>query len=304
MKKNIALLSICLLAAFVLAGSASAVTISLNGGSTIALGQGNVVISGTCNGSTLNVPLVLTQGGKSIQLAVATTPDNGPSNAYVGFANFPLNVDDGFVTGSATLTAVCPEGNASVDITLVDPDPAVVPLGTSLNFSGNSTLNSNFGISGVCGTNPAGSNVSFTVTQNGITTNLGSTTTVGTGGNFSANFNLGSGFVAGPAIITATCPGTGNVITSAVNFVDPNATNNTNNNNTGTGTGTTNNTNTGSTTGTTSGASTTTGSVSTTPVGGVAAGGGISILTWSAVLFMILGAGGLAYAHRKELSLE
>jgi hypothetical protein len=303
MKKTIISLgAITVLMAFIFFGSASAATINLDGGTTISLGQSNVVISGTCTGSTLSVPLVLSQNGVQTQVGMATTPDNGNANTFVGFASFGLNMTN-FSTGAATLTAVCPEGNATVGINLINPTPSnTVPIGTSLNFNGNANLGGNLGVSGVCGTNPSGSNVSFTLTQNGTTMNLGSTTTTGNDGNFSSNVNFGSSIVAGPATITATCPGTGNVITSSVNIIDPNA------NNTGTGgaSGGDNSSNAG---GAAAGSNTSGGGAvsgtSTTPTGGVAAGGsGISIVSWLALVLVVLGALGFVSAHRKELSLE
>jgi hypothetical protein len=295
MKKNILTLG-CILAliTFSFVGSASAATFNLNASSTIALGTGNVAVSGTCTGSTLSVPIVLTQNGAATQVGVATTPDNGPADTYTGFTNFALNIDDGFTTGPATLTAVCPEGNAVVGITLIDPDGILnVPMGTSLGFSGSTNLGTSFGINGVCGTTSAsaGNNVTFTVTQNGTVSNLGSATTVNSNGNFSGNVAFGNGIVAGPAVITASCPGTGNVITTAITIADPTATGGTD---TGTGTGTTP-TNTPT--------ETDRGGVSTTPQGGVAAGSGVGLNMLIAGVLMAAGIAGLAM-RKRVLSLN
>ncbi len=174
--KNLTSIALVLMMVFALAGSASAATINLSGGDSISLGSSNVVVSGTCTGSTLSVPIVVTQGSASTQVAAATTPDNGPATNFIGFGNFALNIDDGFTTGAATLTAVCPEGNSSVSINLVDPDPATnTNTGNTNNNTGSNTGNNNAGDVG--GTNEG--------TTSGSTNNTSGGSTGGTAGGVS-----------------------------------------------------------------------------------------------------------------------
>ncbi|MBX4191380.1 MAG: hypothetical protein KW804_01105 [Candidatus Doudnabacteria bacterium] len=291
--KKIATFSIALL--LVLVGPASAQSISVSSG-TVTLGQ-SMSINGDCTARSVSaIPIVVSQGIVTDTVGSVVFGPNASTN-FSGTANFGLFSE--LTSGPAVLTVLCPgnQGNVSTQINIIDPNGSPnpnVPIGTSLSFNGNTNLGTSFGVSGMCGTNPAGSTVNLSVTQNGVTSNLGSITTTGTGGSFNSNVTFGNGIVAGPAVITATCPGTGNVITSSVNISDPNAAGGTDTGGTNTGGGsTTGGTNTG-----------TTGGVSTTPVGGVAAGKSLNFLIGLALI--LVGVSGFVFStlRKNQISLQ
>ena len=214
MKKFISIVSLLALALVVSPASAAIIgTININGDTSPNVGTG-VNFSGSC-GTTVtgNVTYTLVRNGS------VTTVGSASLNGASGNFNSNITVPSTYGSGSATLVATCPNGD-----TVTTNLDVMTPIGTNLTVTGGPSLGGNIVINGTCGTLSAGSTVNFSVTRNGSTVNLGSGSTIGADGNFQTTVNIPSSFGAGPATITATCPGSGNTITASVNVSDPNAT--------------------------------------------------------------------------------
>jgi hypothetical protein len=231
--------------------------------------SGTVNVSGICgaanNGST--VTFTLTRGGTVTNLA-STTTANGVNGAFSTNVTLPANSP----AGLGTLTANCGNGQTISTLAVIG-DPSQINLTL---YPANPTVNGSVNVTGVCPTTSNG--VTFSVQQNGSTTNVGSgVTTVGLNGAFSTNLTIPNTINAGAANIIATCNNNGgSVATGAVLGV-------------------------ATTVPTTVGGGTTptgaVGGVSTTPVGGVRAGAGGTADTSSSsmeLFFMLTGVVALA----------
>jgi hypothetical protein len=219
--------------------------------------NGTVNVSGVCgagnNGGS--VTFTATRGGVTTNLA-STTTANGANGAFTTTITLPAN----YPSGLGTLTATC--GNGDIVSTLaIFGDPSLIGLTiTPVNPNVNGTIT----VMGVCPTTSTG--VSFSVLQNGVTTNIGSSLyAINTNGSFSTNLTLPSSVIAGTANLIAACNNNGGSTTSGLVLGVS--------------------TSTGGITTTPSGA---VAGVDTDPVGGVAAGNGGTANTASMALFFLL----------------
>ncbi len=171
-------------------------------------------------------------------------------------------------------------------------------IAQTLSAPSNVNLGESVTVTGSCPTGSV-SAIPVIVTQNDRTDTVGSATFGNSGTNFTgmASFGLFSNLVSGPATLSVLCPGTNVSTATSINFVagagnPTNNGNNSGNKNTlpsggvsaGTGANA-DNMNESNSEGI---------SASTTPVGGVAAGGSDNALTFSMML-LILGLIGLTY---------
>ncbi len=255
-------------------------TLSLTG--TPVLGQG-LTVSGSCGttstGGAVNLSVVRPAGSFSL----GTTTTTNASGSFSGTFTVPSNAGGGPVA----IVAACPTGNITLNTALIDPS-ANVSLGDTTP-----SIGAGFTLVGVCGTT-AGGNVTFTLSNPTTQVNLGSATTTANG-SFSAVLAVPSGFPTGSALITAVCP-TGNVVMSAV-IVDPAATG-------GTIILPPPAPSTSPTGGTATGTEGSVGGVSTTPVGGVAAGRGTDTAMALGAFLMLLGITGFLSAKKIVESLH
>ncbi len=169
--------------------------------------DGNISVTGNCTTSNGNgvVTFTLTRGGVVTNLSSTTS-----TNSNGTFTN-TVSIPSTYPTGLATLTATCPNGQVVSTLAVIG-DPNLINLTLSpntVNVGGTITA------TGVCPTSSSG--VTFSVLQNGTTTPLGNgVTSVNSNGTFSSTMTLPTTVTTGSANVIATCNNNGGSTTSGL----------------------------------------------------------------------------------------
>lgn len=184
-----------------------------------------------------------------------------------------MNVSATFPTGSASVTATCPNGDTLTGTLFVNPAD---PNATLVVANNNPARGNEIRFSGICGTTPGGQ-VEIAIVANGVRTVIGRVIT-GTDGVYAATLTIPDTMPLGSAQLQATCP-SGLVVASAISITPD----------TEIPTG-------GVPASETPG--TAVGGVSTTPTGGVAAGRTVDNVLLLGILLALGGTLGLLWRRR------
>src|SRR5258708_2487308 len=179
----------------------AAVIGGINLNNTATLGC-NLSVSGSCGVGASGQPITFSIIGSN----GVTTSLNGSTVGATGTGNFSstVTIPTSVSPGADTLVANCNTGDTLQTSVSLAPLISNSGLFIVTPANGNVMVGGTVGVNGVC--NATSGNVTFSLVQNGVSTNLSSNfAPISGSGTFSANVNIPAGAAAGNATLVANC---------------------------------------------------------------------------------------------------